>query len=56
MCARAPVCGVCVCFKRRLKSNVKGAEEVAHRLRAPAVLPGDPGLVPSIYITAHDCL
>lgn len=56
VCVRARECVVCVCFKRRLKSNVRGAEEVAHRWKALAALPGDPGLVPSIHITAHNCL
>ena len=39
-----------------LKIRVWGTEQMAQRLRTLAVLPEDPGSIPSTYMAAHNCL
>ena len=42
--------------KLTFKINYLGAGEMAQRLRALAVLPKDPGSIPSTHMAAHSCL
>jgi len=37
-------------------NKTTGAGEMVHGLRALAVLPGDPGLIPSTHMAAYNCL
>ena len=38
------------------KKSIRGAGEMAQRLRALTALPEDPGSIPSTHMAAHNCL
>ena len=50
------VLGPRVSLSPRVRNRRRGTREMAQWLRPLAVLPEDPGSVPSIYMTVHNCL
>jgi hypothetical protein len=42
-------------FQHKSINSGLGAGEMAQQIRALAALPEDPGLIPNIHVTTHNC-